>query len=507
MLSRVPGHDRGSLAALGPFLAAVAVAVAAIHVGTAAEPLPNGDDTVATVPGAEVTRLANELATRAAAVPSLQGATLSATVDVDDDGQRWFVVKRVVDPARAGEQQAAMDELIRDVMPAGRFRIDDSDDFFPYNGLAAHLGNLIRTDDRFPGCAFLDGDLRFDLKSKDLKFRPRFKVAREKQFLALIGECRLYLGQRPETADVIVMDDDPGSQSELVAGPRDPDVNEVFRELQEATRRDVALHGAAIKVESDEKVPTIAPKGYVFWLTLDDARAAELSAAADSLARKLIPSGRFRFDAKARCTLPVSKLLEHIQREVDVDPRFAGCAVSHISLGYSSDASQIDVAIHGRVLRASQAEQIADMARRLMGRDPSWNAANAVLQTAGREDLAVTVPSPPLAASYYGQAMNYFYTSNYAEADKLLALASIEDPNNVVYRYWRVLGLMARGDTSAAEERLAKTIQGFGIRPQSQGHVAAMRAIYRIQGPLRLELVDMENRIMARGTRAVTAEY
>ena len=77
----------------------------------------------------------------------------------------------------------------------------------------------------------------------------------------------------------------------------------------------------------------------------------------------------------------------------------------------------------------------------------------------------------------------------------------------MVYRYWRVLGLMARGDTSAAEERLAKTIQGFGIRPQSQGHVAAMRAIYRIQGPLRLELVDMENRIMARGTRAVTAEY
>jgi hypothetical protein len=98
--------------------------------------------------------------------------------------------------------------------------------------------------------------------------------------------------------------------------------------------------------------------------------------------------------------------------------------------------------------------------------------------------------------------MNHFWNMNYADADQLLALASIEDPKNVVYRYWRVIGELARNDQDQAERRLQKTVDGFRVRPHSRDHAEVMRSIYRIQGPLRSALIDAENKAMMRGTVA-----
>lgn len=456
--------------------------------------------------GNDINQIATAAAEAVAETPVLAGAYLD--VDFDEaataDGERRFVFRRVLDPAKSDEQRAALDRLMQGLVPSGRYRVDDSADrTFPYSDLASHLRDLIRSDKRFPGCEFLGGNLRINTTSNDLEFLPRFRVARDGQFDALTDVCRRFLSRRPETAKIVVRDDSK-AQKMVVAERPDPELNQVFAKLQQATRGDVALHGAAIDVEIDDQgQPGVAPKIYVFRRTLDRDRARDLSIAIDQLTRQLIPSGRIRFDVKAERTLPVSALLNAMQREVDIDPMYAGCTVSHISLAYSNDGSQIDVVIHGRVWKPAQVELLADLGRRLMRQDSSWESASAVLQTANREDLAVTTPSPLLAGRYYGEAMKLFYAGNYESADKWLALASVEDPTNVVYRYWRVLGLMARGYKSAAEERLAKTIRGLEVRPHSQAHIEVMHAIYRVQGPLRHELIDMERRIMAMDTLAL----
>jgi hypothetical protein len=85
---------------------------------------------------------------------------------------------------------------------------------------------------------------------------------------------------------------------------------------------------------------------------------------------------------------------------------------------------------------------------------------------------------------------------DYDASDRLLALASTEDPLNVVYRYWRVIGDLAEGDQGLAESRLQKTMDGFGVWANSRQHVAVMREIYRIQGPLRQALIQAERKAM-----------
>ena len=81
-----------------------------------------------------------------------------------------------------------------------------------------------------------------------------------------------------------------------------------------------------------------------------------------------------------------------------------------------------------------------------MADSPVWEAADVQLHTADNESFATVSESPVQGAMYYSQAMHPFWKGDYASADQLLSLASIEDPQNVLYRYWRVIGELARGD-------------------------------------------------------------
>jgi hypothetical protein len=101
-----------------------------------------------------------------------------------------------------------------------------------------------------------------------------------------------------------------------------------------------------------------------------------------------------------------------------------------------------------------------------------------------------------MAAHYFSEGMHRFWRGDYKGADDALALATLEWPDNVVYRYWRVLAELASGDDSAGERRLAKTIAGFRVQRNSMAHVEVMRSIYRVQGPLRYSLMRAEDKAM-----------
>jgi hypothetical protein len=481
----------------------VAVCAAEDAAVAAVEALPAGD--TADSRDLDVNEIAAAATLAAAAEPVLVGGLLDVENDPMPmaDGRRGLLFSRVLAAGRETEQRAAMDRIIRAIVPAGQWRVDAAADrVFPYTEIASRMGEIIRTDVRFPGCEFLGGSLRVNPTSESLEFLPRFRVARDGQFDKLCEECRGLLGRRPDWAKVLVRDDAEG-QKVLKPESPEPDVNELFAELQKATRQNAALYGAAIDVEVDNQGhPDIAPKIYRFTRTLDGRRAGELSTAIETLTRRLVPSGRISFNTADERQLPVSELLDRLQQAIDIEPRFAGCWVSHVTLAHNAEDGGIDVALHGRVWRPAQSELLADYARRLMQQDAAWQVASAKLQTANREDLVVVPESPDIAARYYGEAMHHFYARDYEAADKLLALASIEDPRNILYRYWRVIGKLAGGDQPAAEDRLQQTVQGFGIRPNSREHVAVMRAIYRIQGPLRHELMAMERRVMTMGTLA-----
>jgi hypothetical protein len=96
--------------------------------------------------------------------------------------------------------------------------------------------------------------------------------------------------------------------------------------------------------------------------------------------------------------------------------------------------------------------------------------------------------------------MHHFWKREYGEADRLLALACIEDPDNVTYRYWRAIGDFERGDEALAETRILNTVIGYDLKMNSRRYNEVLKSIYRIQGPVRHKLIAAERKAMIAAT-------
>lgn len=438
--------------------------------------------------------------------PLLTGAWLDVEADdqAPEDAPGFVFRFRTVVEGRADEQLAAIDRIVGELVPAGRYRYDDTTDRrLPYDKLLEALRRLIQSDMRLPGCAVLGMGYRSNPDDASaLELVPRFQVARAGQFDALTEECRRIVTASPAWEGVAVFDGDTDFQRTIVPEPPEPDLNELFEKVQYAVQHTPALQGAWLDVEIDDQgYPDIAPKIYQFTRGFDSRRQATQAAAMEQLAAKLIPTGRFRFDIAKDRILPLSELLDTLRYEIDIEPRFAGCSLAGATYRFNKDDASFDLVLHGRVWRPQQADAIAAFCRQLMADSPVWEAADVQLHTADNESFATVSESPVQGAMYYSQAMHPFWKGDYASADHLLSLASIEDPQNVLYRYWRVIGELARGDQSAAEKRLQKTIEGFQVRKNTQTYLDVLRAIYRVQGPLRQQLMAAENKAMIHATR------
>ncbi len=450
----------------------------------------------------DLNTLASDLEKAVQADAALQGSWLD--IDMDDqtpaeDGPGRFVFRRVLDPRKADSQSAAMDALMRRLVPSGRYRVDTARDRrLPYSDLMDALRAIVAKDVRFTGCKVLGGTYRFNTDGGTLDFLPRFQVARDGQFTALMGECRRIMKGDPVWSEVTVSEsEEDKGQKVLVPEPPEPDVNDLFAKIQQAIRDEPSLQGSWMDVRVDDQDhPDIAPKIYIFRRSFDGERMTAQSAAMDKLMRRLVPSGRFRVDAAKDVRLPLSQLISRIQQEIDIEPRFAGCSLSTGTYAFNDDDDSFDLVLHGRVWKEKQTDLIANLCRSLMKEDPSWDAADVHLLTGDRDELAVVPESPTTGARYYSEAMHHFWKMDYDASDRLLALASTEDPLNVVYRYWRVIGDLAEGDQGLAESRLQKTMDSFGVWANSRQHVAVMREIYRIQGPLRQALIEAERKAM-----------
>lgn len=455
--------------------------------------------------GIDVNDLLVEIREAVAANPLLEGAWLD--VDRDDEAGRGsepggVVFTRVFDSSHEGRQAAAMDRVIADLVPKGRSRVDTSRDLsLPVSELKSAIERLITQDQvRFDGCRLLGVGLRRNRVDGRIVLAPRFRVRRAGQFNAVVMECNRLLSREPawRAAEVWAVDTDP-QQAEVVDDLPTPDPNVVLKRMVEALRSDPALKGAWLTIDTDDQgFPGIAARLIVFRRTLDEARAATQSAAIAKLVKSLVPSGRFRIETSSDRSLPLSAVVDDMRRIIDVEPAFAGCAIESAAyVPASADAEQrFDILLQGRVWKKSQIKRIAELCGRLLAADPVWAATRAGVSVESAKTLVEVPPDPAMAAFHYSDAMHHFWAGDYAGADRRLAIASLEDPANLVYRYWRVIGGLASGDEIGAEDRLRRTIVGFGIRPHSSEYVAVLRSIYRIQGPLRMALIAAERRVL-----------
>jgi hypothetical protein len=451
--------------------------------------------------------LSEKLQAAIAADEQLSGAWLTVDVDskaLESKGGAGYLLRfRTVAEERSEQQLQALDQLVRELVPATQFRYEEATEFrVPYDELTQKLNALIREDIRFPGCKLLGIGYRVNPDDASaLELVPRFQVAREGQFDALMDECRRMVNS-PAWQGVAVFDGNLAAQQALVPEAAEPELNQLFRNVLLALQHTPELEGAWLDVEIDDQgYPDVAPKIYVFRRGLDGRRKSLQMRAMEKLAAEFIPTGRFRFDVERDQTLPLSDLLDTLRTEVDIDPEFAGCSVFGANYQYNADDESFDLVLTGRVWMPRQADAIAALCRQLMAQSTSWEAAGVQLNTADEGNFTITQGSPEQAAIAYAEAMRYFWKGNYESADEWLSIASIEDPRRLIYRYWRIIGELAVGKQAAAERRLEKTMNGFEVRPYTRAYVDVLRTIYRVQGPLRQRLVAAELKVLAQSVR------
>ena len=450
--------------------------------------------------------LSRELEAAVASSPQLAGAWVSVEIDDqagDTESADRFVFRRTLDATKADAQRSEIDRIIRSLLPAGGFRVDAaSDRTLPLGSLLGSLRDLTSRDVRFEGCKVLDAGYRPNADSESLDLVPRFQVAREGQFEALIDECRKLVAREPRWHGIAVQDLDKNKgQMQLVPEVGTPDANQLLRTIGDAIATIPELQGSWIDVETDDQGhPDVAPLVYRFTRGFDNSRVATQSAAMDSLIQRLVPNGRFRIDSSKDKSLPLSELLESLRNQIDIDSRFAGCWLSDATYRYNEDDETFDLVLHGRAWKSNQDEMLAELCRYAMQRDPIWQSMGVKLQDPKRGDFTLTTPALDRSAVYFSQAMHHFWKREYGEADRLLALACIEDPDNVTYRYWRAIGDFERGDEALAETRILNTVIGYDLKMNSRRYNEVLKSIYRIQGPVRHKLIAAERKAMIAAT-------
>jgi hypothetical protein len=482
---------------------------------------------VATQPaGPDENQLAKQIAAAIPATPALEGTWLD--VRLDDQGApevapTLYVFRRVMDMTRADTQAVALEDVIRHLVPSGRSRIDLSSDMqLPYRQLGAAMQRLVERDPRFEGCRYLGAGYVDENADGSLALAPRFQVVREvadadehrvglrnpdKQFDALVAEFRLLVNDEAAWRDagIGVIDNLGDLQMTVVNEPAPPDENDVVRAIAEAIQGIPSLRGAWIDVATDDQgAPEIAPVIYVFTRGFDAQRAGAQAAAIEAFVRNLLPAGRWRIDSGRDVMLPLSQLLSRVNDVTDLDPLYAGCLVSSAYYARKDADGDWRLVPVGRIWKGAQEQLIQRLVAVEMQADPAWARHGVRVLGDLKGDLAVVASNPIAAAQYFSAASHAFWGRNYRAADEALALATLDWPDNLIYRYWRVLCQLAEGDQSGAEVRLEKTVNGFNVQRYSQGHVEVLRSIYRIQGPLRYALIEAETKAMVGRTSGGT---
>ena len=266
------------------------------------------------------------------------------------------------------------------------------------------------------------------------------------------------------------------------------DESQFFGRVAAAINRDPRVHGAWVIKENLEADPQNRGSRFVLRILVDKSRAVQQEAAVRRLLDTIRP---FNFRVGTVTQLPLSELIAQVNLEIEGRKDLDGCYVT--GAFYTTpqfSAQQIDLA--GHVATANQANEIIKICKEQMFRFPIWTNAQVANVNVGinsrGENLIIRGPSPTAAAIYYAQGVKHFNAGNVDEAAAKFQSAVAESPKEQVYRYWLILSELKRGRRENAYRHLSAIVRRGEITPNHDVY----DSLQAVQGPLRMELVEME---------------
>jgi hypothetical protein len=295
-------------------------------------------------------------------------------------------------------------------------------------------------------------------------------------------------------------------------------VDELVARLQAEVQSDPEL--AHIRITAGEIVPRRLGTDYDLRLVGEGGLLADRVRAANAVRTSMLNNPDWRawleandvvitwFDLTADSELlqvvdptdeegaAILNLLMRVQDEIDLDPDLsaAGTLVVSAVLMARMDEPGIgrELRVYGRVATPEQATEVARLFAGAMADLPYWRDRRGDFFVS-LGSLSVAPTSAVFAQRYFAMGLMYFWEGHYRQADAAFMRAVAESPADPVYRYWRVVSLLAMGEQARAEVKLRPLLVQ---NPWGQFAPTIAVALERLQGPLRWELQRMERHVL-----------
>jgi hypothetical protein len=185
-------------------------------------------------------------------------------------------------------------------------------------------------------------------------------------------------------------------------------------------------------------------------------------------------------------------LITDVQDRVEINPDLSGAYVQEAALVRPADAPGYVLRITGRVPAEDQRPLVTQIFTDVMAVDPYWRERREEF-VVDLQPLVVAPPSLTWGLRYFTMGINAFWRDDLVTAEQAFTRAIAQAPDVVTYRWWKVVTLLALGQEARAEALLAPLLHA---NPWGQYDAAIATALERVQGPLRLHLQSVEQRVL-----------
>jgi hypothetical protein len=289
------------------------------------------------------------------------------------------------------------------------------------------------------------------------------------------------------------------------AGAARPDAPANLDPIYVALKDDPALRGAWVSATPAEGPPPV----WVLELSVDEGRTGDAQhRALVKVIKDTLPPGRYKIAGVKR--YPVSRLIASVQDRAEDEPLLRGCLIQGAFFSQRARAKDYEIRVlnlFGRIrpgldlVTTQRRERLMELCSYFVEKDPAWRELLnrepplLVVDAEGKEFQ----PEPYAERAgnmHYQNGLALRRSCRYSEAARAFQLALTEDPDSLVYIYWRAVSEIDLGNNDKAFRLLCSAVaEARHFEPLRTADVA--RALERLQGPVRATLADVEARAWA----------
>lgn len=193
--------------------------------------------------------------------------------------------------------------------------------------------------------------------------------------------------------------------------------------------------------------------------------------------------------------LPVLDIIADVNLSIESRRDLSGGLLqgAYFDVNTTGDTLRHELHVYGRVAEDADNETLRVMVRSVLDSERAWQPYRNDLDLVFKE-VAVVAPSPPRGWALFSQGVQLYNQGRFPEASGVFRDAIVEAPDELSFRYWRIMSEIGRGRLPLAyRHMLATTLR----EPTPVARRRVVNSLESVQGSPRIALLRMELRAMS----------